>query len=76
MVQSNPSFVVVEKAMSWNGEVVHTRRVGAFSKRTDAERCISDLNRPCGDDCYYIYSIELQPDAEAIPRPDTSIDKA
>ena len=76
MAQSNPSFVVVEKAMGWNGEVVRTRRVGAFHKRTDAERCVNELNRPRGDDCYYIYSIEMQPAAEAIPRPDTSVDKA
>ena len=76
MVQSNPSFVVVEKAMDWNGEVVRTRRVGAFSKRTDAERCINELNRPRGEDCYYIYSIELQPVTEVFPGPGTSIDKA
>ena len=54
--------------MGWNGEVVHTRRVGTFSNRNDAERCVDDLNRPRGDDCYYIYSIELQP----VPRGNSS----
>ena len=75
-MQSNVSFVVVESAMGWNGEVVHTRRVGAFSNRNDAERCVNSLNRPRGDDCYYIYSIEPQPIANAIPQSDGSMDKA
>ena len=56
-------YVVIEKAMDWNGELVRTRRIGVFRTRLEAENCISDRNLcPAGThDCYSIYSIEQHP---------------